>query len=186
MQKLHFFKNQKVQFLHFWLAFAFFMWYYTVMELKELRKQKGLTQRQCAEYLGVPLRTYKNYENEETKKGSLKYAYMLEKLARYGFCDEEHGVLTVERIAEVCGKVFEGYPVDFCYLFGSYAKGAAEDKSDIDLLISTAVTGLKFYGLVEELRTALKKKVDALNLEQLKNNPALTAEILKDGIRIYG
>ncbi|MCF0116208.1 MAG: helix-turn-helix transcriptional regulator [Erysipelotrichaceae bacterium] len=34
------------------------------MELKELRKQKGLTQIDCAKYLGMPIRTYQNYEND--------------------------------------------------------------------------------------------------------------------------
>ena len=56
----------------------------------------------------------------------------------------------------------------------------------MDLLISTGVSGLKFYGLVEEIRAALHKKVDVLNMEQLMDNPELTKEILKDGIKIYG
>ena len=60
------------------------------------------------------------------------------------------------------------------------------ETSDVDLLISSDVKGLKFYGMVEKLRTALHKKVDVLSLEQLKDNLELTSEILKDGIRIYG
>ena len=60
------------------------------------------------------------------------------------------------------------------------------ETSDVDLLISSDVKGLNFYGMVEKLRTALHKKVDVLSLEQLKNNLELTDEILKDGIRIYG
>ena len=58
--------------------------------------------------------------------------------------------------------------------------------SDVDLLISTDATGLKFYGLVEDIRTALHKKVDVLDINQLKDNFELTQEILKDGIKIYG
>lgn len=45
---------------------------------------------------------------------------------------------------------------------------------------------MKFYELVEELREALKKEVDLLNLEQLKDNLELVNEILKDGIKVYG
>ena len=30
------------------------------MTLKELRKQKKLTQAECAKYLGIPLRTYQD------------------------------------------------------------------------------------------------------------------------------
>ena len=76
--------------------------------------------------------------------------------------------------------------LSFCYLFGSYAKGKATQTSDVDLLISTNVKGLKFYGLVEEIRTALHKRVDVLDMNQLKDNIELTEEIFKDGIKIYG
>ena len=71
-------------------------------------------------------------------------------------------------------------------LLGSYAKDTANESSDIDLLISTELTGLEFFGMVEELREALHKKVDVLNVSQLKDNIELTKEILKDGIKIYG
>lgn len=76
--------------------------------------------------------------------------------------------------------------MDFCYLFGSYAKSKAKPTSDVDLLISSNVKGLKFYGMVEEIRSVLHKKVDILDIAQLKDNLELTQEILKDGIKIYG
>lgn len=85
-----------------------------------------------------------------------------------------------------CSKILEKYDVSFCYLFGSYAKEKATPTSDVDLLISTNVKGLKFYGLVEEIRIALRKRVDVLDINQLKDNIELTEEIFKDGIKIYG
>ena len=96
------------------------------MTLKKLRKQKGLTQSECAAYLGIPLRTYQNYENDDKKRDTIKYAYMMQKLEQYGFIDESHGVLGIETIKDVCGRVFEHFDVDYCYLFGSYAKGKAK------------------------------------------------------------
>lgn len=111
---------------------------------------------------------------------------MVEKLAEINLIDEEHGILEIVFIKQKCAEVFENYEVDFCYLFGSYAKGRATETSDVDLLISANVRGLKFYGLVEEIRNALHKKVDILNLNQLKNNLELTKEILQDGVKIYG
>ena len=156
------------------------------MTLKDLRKQNGLTQAECSSFLGVPLRTYQNYENDERKVGSIKYLYMLQKLEQYGFIDENHGILGIQTIKDICGKVFADYNVDYCYLFGSYAKGKADEKSDVDLLVSTSDTGMRFYDLVETLRESLKKKVDVLNREQLNNNEALLDEILKDGVKIYG
>ena len=76
--------------------------------------------------------------------------------------------------------------MEYCYLFGSYAKGKATEKSDVDLLVAMPVDGMKFYELIEMLREQLKKKIDLLNIEQLDNNPMLVQEILKDGIKIYG
>ena len=43
-----------------------------------------------------------------------------------------------------------GEKVQYQYLFGSYAKGNATEGSDVDLLVSTDVRGLKFYGLAEK------------------------------------
>ena len=156
------------------------------MTLKALRKQKKLTQSACAQYLGVPLRTYQNYETDAAKENSIKYAFMLQKLKEYGLVDETHGILAVEEIKNICRPIFEKYNIEYCYLFGSYAKGTAVACSDVDLLISTSVSGMKFYELAEVIREALQKKVDILNREQLTNNLTLINEILKDGIKIYG
>ena len=100
--------------------------------------------------------------------------------------DEEHGVLTIGKIKEICKKVFKDYQVEFCYLFGSYAKNKATEKSDVDLLVSMPVDGIKFFELVEVLREQLRKKVDLLDLSQLEGNPTLVHEILNDGVKIYG
>lgn len=153
--------------------------------LKELRIAKGLTQEKASALLGVSLRSYKTYENGESKIGTFKYNYMLEQLEKYISLDEEHGILTVDDIKKVCKTVLDEYSVKYCILFGSYAKGIATEKSDVDLLISTNVTGLKFFGLAERLRNALKKKVDLLDLKQVSENNDLLDEILKDGIKIY-
>ena len=96
------------------------------MMLRELRKQKKLTQAECAKYLGVPLRTYQNYETDAAKRTSIKYLYMLEKLEQYGFVDEDHGILSIQKIKDVCTDVFADYDIEYCYLFGSYAKGKCD------------------------------------------------------------
>ena len=156
------------------------------MTLKELRKEKGLTQAAAAKVVGVPMRTYVRYESDEKKKETIKYRYIVETLQKYGVIDEEHGLLTIEKIQELCAPLFEEYGVKYAYLFGSYAKGKATEKSDVDLLISMPVNGLAFYELVERLRGSLKKKIDLLDETQLENNTALVKEILQDGIKIYG
>lgn len=154
--------------------------------LKELRIEKKMTQREVADLVGISLRSYKSYENDENKRDTLKYRYIMEQLEKINFIDEEHGLLTVSDITRKCSEVFTRYDVKFCYLFGSYAKGKETPSSDVDLLISADVKGIKFYGLAEELREILRKKVDLLDINQLKDNLPLTEEILKDGIKIYG
>ena len=153
--------------------------------LKAIRKRANLTQAEAAKLVGVSLRTYKTYENDESKRDSLKYRFITNELEKQFLLDEEHGILNLDEIKKICQEILKEYPVSYCYLFGSYAKGIATEESDIDLLVSSEVRGLAFYGLVERLRVELCKKVDLLNSEQLVNNPELLENILKDGIKIY-
>ena len=156
------------------------------MTLKQLRTEKKLTQVECAELLQVSLRTYKRYESDESKISPFKYQYLIQRLNEYGRIDEDHGLLTMEQIKNTCSAIFRDYSIEYCYVFGSYAKGKATEKSDVDLLVAMPVDGMKFFVLVETLREKLKKKVDLLDIAQLNNNPPLVHEILRDGIKIYG
>ena len=155
-------------------------------ELKSCRLEKKLTQKESAALLGISLRSYITYENDESKKTTPKYRFIMHEMERINPLDEENGVLSVKDIKSVCEKVLTEYPVDFCYLFGSYAKGKAVGKSDVDLLISTEITGLKFFEITERLRETLHKKVDLLDIKQLVGNENLLKVILKEGIKIYG
>lgn len=154
--------------------------------LLALRQKAQITQKEAACYLGISLRSYQSYEKEPDKQTSYKYEYFVKKLLELSFVDETHGILTVEEIKKICGQVFSKYHVQYCYLFGSYAKGHPREDSDVDLLISSDIFGLKFYALIEDLTTTLRKKVDVLDKNQLLSNTSLINEILKDGIKIYG
>ena len=154
--------------------------------LKSLRISKNMTQKQACELLGISLRSYKEYENNEAKIGTLKYRSMVSELEAYSPLDEEHGILTLAQIQKACEDVLSDYTVKYGILFGSYAKGTPTEQSDVDLLISTDVTGLRFFGIAERLREALQKKVDLLDLRQLTDNPDLLDEILKNGVKVYG
>ena len=43
------------------------------MTLRELRKSKGITQKEAAEFAGVSLRAYSDYENDAAKQSTIKY-----------------------------------------------------------------------------------------------------------------
>lgn len=156
------------------------------MNLKELRCQGNITQREASEITGIPLRTYLRYENDDSKSDSLKYMYAMERLAEYAKTDEEHGILTIDDIRGKLEPILKNHGVEYCILFGSYAKNLATERSDVDLLIRTNLTGLSFYGLVEEIQQSLHKKTDLLRIEDIVQNTELVSEILKYGVKIYG
>ena len=152
------------------------------MELKETRKQLGLTQPEAAAILNIPFRTYCRYEDEEQYKGTLKYNQMLTILNDYA----SKAVLSFDLIKKAVSSVCQKYDVSAVYLFGSYAKSKAKSNSDIDLMIVSGIEGIEYYQLLNELETKLKKKIDLLRLETAIQNVKLMNEILKDGIKIYG
>lgn len=154
--------------------------------LKEIRISKQITQQEAARRLGISLRSYIMYENDATKENTIKYRFLMQELQKINAVDEEHGILTTEQIRMCCKEILDAYQVEYCYLFGSYAKGKATEQSDVDLLISTKEKGLRFYEIAERLRESLHKKVDLLDVKQLVNNETLIDEMLKEGIKIYG
>ena len=109
------------------------------------------------EILGVSLRTYVSYENNPAKHKGNMYELLVDKARIHFLVDEENGVISIEDIKEGVAEVLFRYDVLYCYLFGSYAK-KARPSSDIDLYIETGVTGVRYYGMVEELRESLNKK----------------------------
>lgn len=156
------------------------------MELKEIRQQKLLTQAQAAALLGIPLKTYQNYELGRSKLTSLAGRNVVSTLQSYEPYTPEKGVLPFLLIQQTVVSVLKDYDVEYAYLFGSYAKGRATENSDVDLLLSTDVTGLAFFGLAGKLEEALHKKVDVLRFKDLSKNSDLLNEILKTGVKIYG
>ena len=154
--------------------------------LKELRIEKGITQKTASALLGVSLRSYITYENDESKINTRKYRSLVRELEEQTRLDEEHGILSIEMIKKICRDTLSKYDVSYAYLFGSYAKGTAAEHSDVDILISTKVSGLRFYEITESLREALHKQVDLLEVQQLSDNREMIDEILKYGVRIYG
>ena len=157
------------------------------MNLFDLRKEYGLSQLKTAEICSVPLRTYIRYESDNEYGNTLKRKAMIAAIKDACEITEEKGILSIDQIMKGVHKVIEEKyqgTVNLCYLFGSYAKGYATKKSDVDLCISTDLTGLAYVGLAERLHVELHKSIDLINLKNA--NSDLIYEIMKDGIKIYG
>lgn len=75
-------------------------------------------------------------------------------------------VYSFEEIAERVRPVAEKYGLKSVYLFGSYARGDADDDSDVDLLVDDGeVHGLFWFGgLYEDFCEALEKEVDMVTM----------------------
>ena len=159
------------------------------MNLLDTRLQYGLTQNKAASLLNMPLRTYVRYEKDNNYGNEMKRSMMINTLISKYQITEDKGLLTIEQIKESLATIFEKEykgKVDFCYLFGSYAKGYAKENSDVDLCVATQLTGLEFAGLSESIRKVLNKKIDLIRFSNLNDNFELVNEIMKDGIKIYG
>ena len=153
--------------------------------LKEVRKQAHLTQVDAAKLVGVSRRTYQTYEENELKNDT--YDELLTKLKEMGITPNGPALLNVKYIKNKTSEIFANYPEVKCaYLYGSYARGEATVKSDVDLLIVSDTMGLKFYKLASDLEDALGKTVDLISHRQLDNNLDFLTRVLVEGVKIYG
>ena len=113
------------------------------MNLKEYRKSLGITIYDASLTTGVPLRTYIRYENNDQYGNSLKRNQIFLLLKQKYEITDEKGILSIDKIKENVKSILDkrSDKVLFCYLFGSYAKGYAKDDSDVDLCLSTSISG---------------------------------------------
>ena len=95
-------------------------------------------------------------------------------------------IYTVADIKERLLPIFTKYNIKKAVLFGSYAKGMAKDNSDIDIMVDSNLRGLAFYGLLEDVVSAVGKSVDLLDKSQIINASKIQREIEATGVVIYG
>jgi hypothetical protein len=81
---------------------------------------------------------------------------------------------------------FADKPVKKVYLFGSYARGEADEKSDIDLLIDwdySKIKGFDYLMWWEEIKEILNKEVDFVSAKYVSH--LIVDYINNDKILIY-
>ncbi len=89
----------------------------------------------------------------------------------------------LQQITKVVVPILKKNGVLKASIFGSYARGEAKKRSDIDILIQPPKgTGLEFVGIKLELEEKLGKKVDLLTYKSI--HPYLKKYILADEIKI--
>ena len=86
-----------------------------------------------------------------------------------------------EKIVEIC----ERNDIEFCALFGSFARGDATENSDIDLLVRfSKPKGFDWVNAALEIEDALGRKVDLVTEKGL--SPYIRENVLKDLEVLYG
>lgn len=79
-------------------------------------------------------------------------------------------VYSFEEIADRVRPIAEKYGLRSVYLFGSYARGDADEDSDIDLLVDAEnVHGFRFFGMYDDFCMAFEKEVDMVTLDSLEH-----------------
>ena len=155
-------------------------------DIRNIRKNKNLTQKEAADLCGVPLRTYQDYENIEKKKTSLKYEYIMQKLKEYDQYTKEHGVYEIEDIKEITNPIFSKFNINFAILIGDYSFGNPTSSSSIDFVIRIKeISSSNLNELKNELKNTLYKNIVLINYEKLLNDEELLLKTLSKGVRIY-
>lgn len=93
---------------------------------------------------------------------------------------------TIYEIKKVLKPIFDKHKVKKAILFGSYVKGTADTRSDIDLVVETNLRGLDFYGLLGEVSDKLRFPVDLIEKKEIKKNSKFDKEVKETGVTIYG
>lgn len=95
-------------------------------------------------------------------------------------------VYTIEQIKNKSKEVFDNQDfVKEAYLFGSYARGEATEKSDIDfMIVLNRAVGMEFFGLYHFLQKEFQKDVDVLTEKEAYD--IMPESIERDKVKIYG
>lgn len=95
-------------------------------------------------------------------------------------------IFTLDNIKELVKPFAEKYRVKEIYLFGSYARGEADENSDLDFLVFGG-EGFKLTNVLalgEELREVLKKKVDIFEIREVNQDSEFYRTIMREKVLV--
>lgn len=99
--------------------------------------------------------------------------------------DVNPDVLTIKQIKERIKPIMKKHNIEETYLFGSYARGEANNKSDVDIYCSMGDvdTLWKLSSFNDELEEVLGKEVDIVTIGA-EMNPSFRKQLEEDMIKI--
>lgn len=95
-------------------------------------------------------------------------------------------IFTINEVKNLVKPIAEKYKVNEIYLFGSYARGEANESSDLDFLV---FGGENFkltmiFSLAEDLREVLKKEVDVFEINEINTDSDFYNTIMKERLLV--
>ena len=94
-------------------------------------------------------------------------------------------VYTIPELKTILSPVFAEHGVKRAVLFGSYAKGTATEKSDIDLLVDSRLRGLRFVRFLDDVQKTVGKNVDLFDVTHIEAGSRIDQEIRQTGVTVY-
>lgn len=96
-------------------------------------------------------------------------------------------VYSIIEIQEKLLPIFKNYTISKAYVFGSYSRGGATGRSDIDIIVEPdeGFRPQRVCGILDEAMEALDKNVDVYSIKEFKPDSEILPQILKDRIILY-
>lgn len=95
-------------------------------------------------------------------------------------------IYSLPQLTDTLFPLFRDYGIRKAVLFGSYGKGTATEKSDVDLLVDSSLRGLRFVGFLDDIQRTLGKDVDLFDVSHIQPDSLIDREIRQTGVTIYG
>ena len=96
-------------------------------------------------------------------------------------------MLSIDEIKSYILPVIEKYPIERVILFGSYARGDASDKSDVDLVVESGgkMRNRMIFSLGGDILAVLPVRADVYDILEIEKPSLMYENIQKEGVVIY-
>ena len=96
-------------------------------------------------------------------------------------------IYTVDAIRDTLRRTPMDARVRRLVLFGSHAKGTAEERSDLDFYLDSGrqITGFDYFALKATLEDAFQREIDLLPDVDVLPDSRIVREIARDGVMVY-
>ena len=94
---------------------------------------------------------------------------------------------TTTELKEKLEPIFKNAPIEKAILFGSYAKGLQTSTSDVDIVIDSngKLLNINFYGVLEDITECLDKRIDLIEISEIRKNSPIYSIVEQEGIVLY-